>query len=56
MGESSKINKRGGSNKGCSWENFLKKNRKNSMLIREFRVMSLKAFLNEKARLVMNQK
>ena len=29
----SEINKRGGSNKTCSWENFLKKNKKNSMLI-----------------------
>ena len=34
----SKINKRGGSNKACSWEIFLKKNKKNSMLIRDFRV------------------
>ena len=38
---SSKINKRGGSNKACSWENFLKKNKKNSMLIRDFRVTDL---------------
>ena len=34
----SEINKRGGSNKACSWENCLKKNKKNSMFIREFRV------------------
>ena len=32
------INKRGGSNKTCSWEHFLKKNKKISMLIRDFRV------------------
>ena len=32
------MNKRGGSNKACSWEIFLKKNKKNSMLIRDFRV------------------
>ena len=32
------MNKRGGSNKACSWEFFLKKNKKNSMLIRDFRV------------------
>ena len=32
------MNKRGGSNKACSWEIFLKKNKKNFMLIREFRV------------------
>ena len=35
-----KNNKRGGSNKACSCENFLKKNEKNSMLIRDFRVPS----------------
>ena len=35
---SQKFHKRGGSNKACSWENFLKKNKKNSMLIRDFRV------------------
>ena len=35
------MNKRGGSNKACSWEIFLKKNKKNSMLIRDFRVRSL---------------
>ena len=29
----SEINKRGDSNKACSWENVLKKNKKNSMLI-----------------------
>ena len=34
-----KINKRGGSNKACSWKNCLKKNKKNSMLIRDFRVV-----------------
>ena len=28
----SEINEREGSNKACSWENFLKKNKKNSML------------------------
>ena len=33
------MNKRGGSNKACSWEIFLKKNKKNSMLIRDFRVI-----------------
>ena len=38
MASFSEINKRGGSNKACSWENFLKKNKKNSMLIRDFRV------------------
>ena len=27
------INKRGGSNNACSWGKFLKKNKKNSMLI-----------------------
>ena len=32
------MNKRGGSNKACSWEIFPKKNKKNSMLIRDFRV------------------
>ena len=32
-----RANRRGGSKKAC-WENFLKKNKKNSMLIREFRV------------------
>ena len=32
------MNKRGDSNKACSWEIFLKKNKKNSMLIRDFRV------------------
>ena len=37
------MNKRGGSNKACSWENFLKKNKKNSMLIREFRVCGYKS-------------
>jgi hypothetical protein len=35
---SPKMNKHGGSNKACSWEIFLKKNKKNSMLIRDFRV------------------
>ena len=39
---SSKINKHGGSNKACSWDFFLKKNKKNSMLIRDFRVDLLK--------------
>ena len=34
----SEIDKRGDSNKAFSWENFLKKNKKNSMLIRYFRV------------------
>jgi hypothetical protein len=34
----SEINKRVDSNKICSWENFLKKNKKNSMLITDFRV------------------
>ena len=34
----SEINKRGGSNKTCSWKNLLKKNKKNSTLIRDFRV------------------
>ena len=38
MADFSEINKRGGSKKACSWENFLKKNKKNSMLIRDFRV------------------
>lgn len=37
-----KSNKRGGSNKACSWEIFLKKNKKNSMLIRDFRVLVIK--------------
>ena len=36
------MNKRGDSNKACSWEFFLKKNKKNSMLIRDFRVQDLK--------------
>jgi len=35
-----KSNKRGGSNKACSWEIFLKK--KNSMLIRDFRALVIK--------------
>ena len=35
------MNKRGGSNKACSWEIFLKKNKKNSMLIRDFRVLQI---------------
>ena len=35
----SEINKRRGSKKACCWENFLKKNKKNSMLIRDFRVV-----------------
>ena len=35
----SEINKCGGFNKACSWDNFLKKNRKNVMLIRDFRVL-----------------
>ena len=39
------MNKRGDSNKACSWEFFLKKNKKNSMLIRDFRVL---ANMNEK--------
>ena len=30
----SEINKPGGSNKACSWEHFLKKNKKNFLLIR----------------------
>ena len=35
----SEINKRGGSNKACtSWKTFRKKNKKTSMLIRDFRV------------------
>ena len=38
MADFSEINKRGGSYKACSWENFLKKNKKNSMLIKDFRV------------------
>ena len=29
----SKINKLGGSTKACSWENFLKRNKKNSMFL-----------------------
>ena len=33
-------NKRGDSNKACSWDFSLKKNKKNSMLIRDFRVCS----------------
>jgi hypothetical protein len=33
----SEINKRGGSNKTFSWEKFLKKNNKNSMVIKDFR-------------------
>ena len=37
----SEINKREGSNKTCSWEIFLKKNKKNSMVIRDFRVATL---------------
>jgi hypothetical protein len=37
----SKINKRGGYNKACSWENYLKKNKKNSTVIRDFRVHRL---------------
>ena len=32
----SEINKRGSSNKACSWEKVFKKNKKNSMLIRDF--------------------
>ena len=32
------MNKRGDSNKACSWDFSLKKNKKNSMLIRDFRV------------------
>ena len=36
------MNKRGDSNKACSWEFFLKKNKKNSMLIRDFRVIEPK--------------
>jgi hypothetical protein len=39
------INKHGGSNKSCSWENFLKKNKKNSMLIRDFRVLESRSYL-----------
>ena len=35
------MNKRGGSNKACSLEFFLKKNNKNSMLIRDFRVSQM---------------
>ena len=35
------MNKHGDSNKACSWEFFLKKNKKNSMLIRDFRVVYL---------------
>ena len=34
------MNKHGGSNMACSWEFFLKKNKKNSMLIRDFRVFA----------------
>ena len=41
----SEINKRGGSNKACSWEIFLKKNKKNSMLIRDFRVVEADIFI-----------
>ena len=37
----SEINKCEGSNKASSWENFLKKNKKNSMLIRDFRVCTI---------------
>ena len=33
----SEINQRGDSNNACSWENFLKKNKKNSMLNRDIR-------------------
>ena len=33
------MNKHGGSNRACIRENFLKKNKKNSMLIRDFRVL-----------------
>jgi hypothetical protein len=36
----------GGSNKACSWENFLKKNKKDSMLIRDFIVMSSLRYSN----------
>ena len=39
------MNKRGDSNKACSWEFFLKKNKKNSMLIRDFRVSLSKSFV-----------
>ena len=42
----SEIDKRGGSNKACSWKFFLKKNKKNSKLLRDFRVGCLIA-LNE---------
>ena len=35
------MNKRGDSNKACSWDFFLKKNKKNSMLIRDFRVWTI---------------
>ena len=38
MVDFSELNKRGGSNKVCSWENFLKKNKKTPLLIRDFRV------------------
>jgi hypothetical protein len=34
----SEINKRGGSNKACSWEKNVRKNKENSMPIRDFRV------------------
>ena len=36
MADFSEINKRGGSNKAYSWRKFIKKNKKNSMLIRDF--------------------
>ena len=39
------MNKRGDSNKACSWEFCLKKNKKNSMLIREFRVLCTSTYL-----------
>ena len=32
------MNKCGGSNKACSWDNFLEKNKKNSMHIKDFKV------------------
>ena len=48
------MNKRGGSNKACSWEIFLKKNKKNSMLIRDFRVCTItcSTFLDQNSILV----
>ena len=39
------INKRGGSNKACSWENLLKNNKKKFMLIRDFRVYNIQVLV-----------